>query len=156
MKSKEVEYLNEINKKFDSKPLDESEVMLLLYYANRYKDHMQKSGKMNIDDCLDLISKTIKGFLAEEGGYNNGYYTYVDGKVSVGKEGFLNWSTPKAGEEFTPIGIKNRGEKLYLKVQDILKEFNLKEVVIRHKDVNYGAMETEVVYIDETSKLVLL
>ena len=111
---------------------------------------------MDIEKCLDEVSIAIKQFLEEQGGYENGWYTYVDGTVLTDKDGYVSWSTPKAKEELTVIGRENRGKVLYKTIQGVLKDNNIDKIVIRNKDKTNGYIETKVVYIEETSKIVRL
>ena len=107
-----------------------------------------------IDTCLEEVSQVLLSFLEEQGGYSNGYYTYANGVVSaLDKEPkSLEWLTPKAKEELTPKGIEVRGKELYKKIQTVLKQHGVNSVLIRYRDENYGAMEVEVVHIQETKK----
>jgi hypothetical protein len=112
--------------------------------------------KTNLQNCLNEISTTIKTFLAEEGGYSNGYYTYVEGTITAKGNTGLKWDTPQAKEELTDRGKDIRGDRLYKSIQEILKVWHVDKVLIRSKDENFGAMETEIVYVEETVKRVWL
>ncbi|RKJ64994.1 hypothetical protein D7X33_25510 [Butyricicoccus sp. 1XD8-22] len=107
-----------------------------------------------VEECLNEVSNAIFTFLEKEGGYNNGYYTYVSGIVNVREEEAkpLSWETPKAKEELTQKGRDVRGKVLYVTIQDILKKHEVDTITIRYKDEGYGAMNVEVVYIQETRK----
>lgn len=111
---------------------------------------------MNIEKCLTEAAGEIKKFLANEGGYENGYYTYVSGEVSADKKGCLKWSTPKATDELSDKGFQVRGEKLYADIQEIMKDTGVDKILIRSIDVEYGAHETTVVYVTETKQRVNL
>lgn len=110
----------------------------------------------NIKKCLDEVSNVINSFLEEQGGYTNGYYTYVSGIVNTNNEEHkpLVWSTPKAKEELTDKGKAVRGEVLYKRIQDVLSEHEVDSVTIRYKDEGYGCMRIEVAYIREITKRV--
>lgn len=111
-----------------------------------------------IEKCLNEVSDVIYSFLEEQGGYSNGYLTYVDGVVNADDEegGNLTWDTPKAKEELTDKGKDARGEVLYTTIQDVLKKHEVDAVTIRYKDEGYGVMCVEVVYIREIRKRVRL
>jgi len=110
--------------------------------------------KQIINSCLDEVSKVVMTFLSEQGGYSNGYYTYVSGVVKANEKEPkpLSWSTPKAKEELSEKGFENRGKDLYQQVQRVMKEHEVDSITIRYKDEDYGAMNVEVCYIEETSK----
>lgn len=106
--------------------------------------------------CIKEVSQLLRDFLINEGGYTNGYRTYVSGTVLKDKDGILGWQTPVAQEELTQKGKEVRGTKLYKEVQEIMKKYGVDKLVIRHRDEGYGAMVTEVVYVEETKAEVRL
>lgn len=107
-----------------------------------------------IESCLEEVSKAIMQFLIEQqGGESNGYLTYVNGVVETKeKPKPIEWSTPKAKEELTKKGNEIRGTELYKTIQDIIKRHEINSITIRSRDEGYGAMHTEVVFIQETKK----
>lgn len=110
----------------------------------------------NVDQCLKEVAEKVRHFLADEGGYSNGYYTYVSGTIFVDKEGPLSWNTPKAKEELTAKGLESRAKVLYKSLQEILQKYEVDRVEIRYKDTGCRAMETEVVHVVETIQRVWL
>lgn len=134
-----------------------------MIWNNNYTSRPRSEGvkEMNegiIEKCLNEVSDVIYSFLEEQGGYSNGYLTYVDGVVNADDEegGKLTWDTPKAKEELTDKGKDARGEVLYTTIQDVLKKHEVDAVTIRYKDEGYGVMCVEVVYIREIRKRVRL
>lgn len=107
-----------------------------------------------LDSCLEEVVKVMMIFLSEQGGYSNGYYTFVSGVVNANEKEpkLLSWLTPKAKEELSPKGFENKGKELYLQIQEVLKHHEVDSVTIRYKDENYGAMDVEVIYVQETKK----
>lgn len=105
---------------------------------------------MDLDKCLKEVASEISSFLKAEGGYENGYYSCVTGEVLSDKPGHLKWTTPKAEEELTEKGKLARGEKLYKELQETMKVHGVDRLLIRSKDIEFGSMQTEVVYIVET------
>jgi hypothetical protein len=105
---------------------------------------------MNLDKCMEEVAEKISSFLLSEGGYDNGYYTYVEGAVNADEKGILKWSTPKAKDELTEKGFNVRGTELYKAIQGIMHENKVDKLVIRCRDREYGAYETVVVYVTET------
>ena len=124
--------------------------LFLIECANGYINLLKDTGKDKKYSCIERVADTIKEFLIGEGGYNNGYYTFVSGEVNTRLEGSLDWNTPVAKAELTPEGFKRRGKNLYNSIQSILKEYDLDEILITYKDVGFGAMETQIVFKDET------
>jgi hypothetical protein len=106
--------------------------------------------KDSVVKCIEEVSQLLRDFLINEGGYANRYNTYVSGTVLKDKDGILYWLTPVAQEELTQKGKEVRGTKLYKDVQEIMKKYGIDKLVIRHRDEGYGAMVTEVVYVEET------
>lgn len=72
---------------------------------------------------LDHVSKIIKRFLKENGGYSNGYNTCVTGNCQQNVHQSLNWATPTA-PDLTLREIKSRGYKLNDEISEYLKEQN--------------------------------
>ncbi|MDX1769912.1 MAG: hypothetical protein R3328_00155 [Planococcaceae bacterium] len=112
--------------------------------------------KVNVKACLEEVSASVKKFLLKEGGYDNGYETFVNGEVFMHKNGKLNWNTPKAKQELTEKGKETRAEELYKELQSILIEHEISPILIRSQDVDWGVMKVEVVHIVETKKWVSL
>jgi hypothetical protein len=107
-----------------------------------------------VTGCLDKVSTLLMIFFSEEGGYSNGYYTYVEGVVAAAEKNPkpLKWSTPKAKDELSPKGFENRGLKLYKDIQRILVNHGVNTIEIRYRDENWGAMEVDILFVDETVK----
>ena len=106
----------------------------------------------NVNKCLEEVSAVLLGFLVKHGAYSNGYYSYASGTVSIESEGVISWDTPTAKEELTQKGKDKYGKELYAEIQSILKKYNVDKILIRSTDEGYGAMGTEVVYVQETRK----
>ena len=75
---------------------------------------------------LDNVKKIICTFLKEQGGYSNGYGTYVSGSVKFNVRSKLNWMTPSA----VNLTIKDHDKLAYNlndKIADYLAEIDFKE-----------------------------
>lgn len=112
--------------------------------------------KSNVTQCLVEVSRFLSDFLKKEGGWENGYRTYVGGTVSVDYDGSLVWMTPLAEEELTDKGRERRGKQLYKNVQKIMAKYGVDRLYIRYKETGYGAMVTDVAYVQETKVVVNL
>lgn len=166
MSQKDIERLKEMENKLKEEfnnhdttrqiPSEMLDRFQLIEWAKNYSKLLKETNTENKHNCISKISDTIKTFLHNEGGYQNGYTTYVNGTVNADKEGVLDWCTPTAKEELTPKGIESRGKALYNSVQSILKDHNLDSVLIEGEHVDFGAFETYIVFANETTGRVSL
>ena len=77
---------------------------------------------------LNNVKKIIVEFLKEQGGYSNGYGTYVSGSVKFNVRSKLNWMTPSA----VNLRIKEHdklGYELNNKIADYLAEVNFTDYI---------------------------
>ena len=161
MSQKDIERLmemeNNLKEEFNSHdttqqlPPQMLERFQLIEWAKNYSKLLKETNTENKHNCIDKISNTIKTFLHNEGGYQNGYTTYVNGTVNVNKDGILDWCTPVAKVELTTKGIESRGKALYSTIQSILNDHHLDSVLIKSKHVDFDVYETFVVFVNETS-----
>jgi hypothetical protein len=78
-----------------------------------------------IDNCINEMEDVIKTFLTKNGGYSNGYNTFVSGYVEHNVETSLEWSTPVA-DALTGIERRKRGGNLY---KDLSQLTTAKDIV---------------------------
>ena len=77
---------------------------------------------------LDNVKKIICKFLKDQGGYSNGYGTYVSGSVRFNVRSRLNWMTPTA----VNLTIKEHdrlGYELNDKIADYLAEVDFTDYI---------------------------
>lgn len=96
-------------------------------------------------ECCAKVAEAIAEFLKREGGYDNGFHTYVRGTVHALKVGELQWMTPPAHTQIRgPMSAQ-----LYAKLQSILQDQQILSVRIDTVDIGYDCWVTEVKYIVE-------
>ncbi len=74
-----------------------------------------------VEKIMDLISKEVSTFLKENGGFKNGYDTYLNGKFMRHYHKAPTWSTPNC-QDLTKREIAKKAMKLDNKIQEILIE----------------------------------
>lgn len=77
---------------------------------------------------LNNVKKIVCDFLKDQGGYSNGYGTYVKGSVRFNVRSQLQWMTPSAKD----LTIKEHGKlgyELNDKIADYLAEVDFKDYI---------------------------
>ncbi len=91
---------------------------------------------------LAELNEVAGSFLKANGGMNNGYETYIKGKVSTNGAWRPTWLTPGC-DELTNKEIRRRGELLWRALCEVLKRYELTEGVAFEADhIEYGCFET--------------
>lgn len=86
---------------------------------------------------LILIGNKIKRFLHIQGGYDNGYLTYIQGSVSNNVSSALDWGTPKS-LDLTGRQINERGSKLNESIRKHIKKYGLPDLIIERNRREHG------------------
>jgi len=94
------------------------------------------------EEMLDEIKSVIFNFLRENGGYDNGFATYVKGKVEPCNPHSLEWETPTS-RQLTKDEIKKKGFELNRALTKCLKNyFNV--IIIDSEYEEYGSYCMEI------------
>lgn len=79
-----------------------------------------------IDTMMEEVFKEVYGYLYKDGGYDNGYETWVLGAVSSNRpRGFLRSRTPKDRERVLK-DLNKRDEKLYSIALQVIESYRVK------------------------------
>lgn len=97
------------------------------------------------EQILSTLEGIVRDFLLENGGYSNGYETFVEGIVKKDVVHSLKWKTPEISK-LTEEEVQSKGFELNNKIREVMNFFTIKEVKITAEDKNFGAYNTVVSY----------
>lgn len=84
------------------------------------------------EQILKKLGSIIAEFLLENGGYSNGYYTFVNGVVREKEIHSLSWKTP-GSDKLTPEEIQYKGFELNNKLMVLLNSIKLVKLKLLRK-----------------------
>ncbi len=94
------------------------------------------------DKAFTDISNVVNTFLKEQGGFSNGYETYISGHVCLNSHSKLKWRTPKR-EKLTGEKVDRLGRELYSSVLSIIENYKIEEVKISKCHLEYGCFRID-------------
>lgn len=97
------------------------------------------------EQILKKLETIVVEFLVENGGYSNGYYTFVDGIVREKEIHSLSWKTPKA-DKLKPEEIQYKGFELNNRLMAVVEFYKIGEAKIVAEDKDFGVFNTTVSY----------
>jgi len=98
------------------------------------------------EQILNKLEAIIMEFLLENGGYSNGYFTFVEGIVRENEIHSLSWETPES-KKLTAEEIQFKGFELNNKLRDVVEFFKIGEAKIVADDKDFGVYNTVVSYV---------
>lgn len=91
---------------------------------------------------IENIKLILVSFLKKNGGYGNGFETYIGGSVSPNCFSIMDWSTPTS-ENLTGKEVRLKGRDLYNDLHEYLKKNSIKEtLVVKNNHISDGCFET--------------
>ena len=73
-------------------------------------------------EFVQEVSSIIWSFLKDNGGYSNGYFTYVTGSVRPRTHSHLDWKTPRQ-LDMTIREVETLGAKLYDEILAVMDRY---------------------------------
>jgi len=96
------------------------------------------------EDCLKEVALAVSKFLKENGGYANGYETWVDGDIRYNTTQYLKWRTP-AFRDLTQRFMDGKGLELNEILVRILQKYSFNDYMkISAEFIEDGCYETRV------------
>jgi len=104
---------------------------------------MKNSEMWSVEEISKSINKIIVKFLSDNGGYSNGYSTFVEGEVSDTNGCELKWATPPMGC-LTINEVRSVGIRLHSEIRLIIPKsfFDQHKITITSKHVEDGCFST--------------
>ena len=84
---------------------------------------------MEYSEILNKVKEIIINFLANQGGRENGYMTYINGVCKSNSFKALDWMTP-AAKDLTLSQHKTLGYKICDRINQYLREINFEEEIV--------------------------
>lgn len=103
-------------------------------------------------DILNELSRICRKFLKDNGGYENGYETFIRATFRKNVHSTLEWQTPKYGD-LTVNLIKSMARFLYKELEDTIQRgggLEEKEIIeIYTSNLGDGCYSTKIVFRKE-------
>ena len=94
------------------------------------------------------FTAVLRKFLKEQGGYENGFETYVGGTIRPKSYSYMYWMTPRSCE----LTFKERqklGAVLYDQLYEICEKYNEFDIRLEEIPREHGVYETRIMKIVE-------
>jgi hypothetical protein len=114
--------------------------------------------KTNKEKCLKEVADLVGDFLIRNGGYQNGYDTYIamgGGSIQVNKHQYIEWNTPGkkklTGEQCDKLSLALNDRIIY-----VLEKYGFKKIYIIHEYDGDGGYKLFIEIREVERKLVYL